>query len=94
MLVARLRQVAEHGAVPDLFDLDPRMNTRTTLVRWWEKLFVAPFHLNYHLEHHFQANVPLYNLPAFHRFLESKRIFETTEFPNGYGELFATALRA
>ena len=53
MLIARLRQVAEHGAVPDLFDLDPRMNTRTTLVRWWEKLFVAPFHLNYHLEHMF-----------------------------------------
>jgi len=72
MLIARLRQVAEHGAVPDLFDLDPRMNTRTTLVRWWEKLFVAPFNLNYHLEHHFQANVPCYNLRGFHRYLESK----------------------
>lgn len=89
MLIARLRQVAEHGAVPDLYDLDPRKNTRTTLVRWWEKLFVAPFHLNYHLEHHFQANVPCYNLPAFHRFLESKGVFAETEFPNGYRELFA-----
>jgi fatty acid desaturase len=94
MLIARLRQVAEHGAVPDLFDLDPRMNTRTTLVRWWEKLFVAPFHLNYHLEHHFQANVPCYHLPAFHHFLESKGIYAETEFPNGYRQLFAKTVPA
>ncbi len=94
MLIARLRQVAEHGAVPDLYDLDPRKNTRTTLVRWWEKLFVAPFHLNYHLEHHFQANVPCYNLLAFHRFLESKGIYAETEFPNGYRELFAKTVPA
>jgi len=94
MLIARLRQVAEHGAVPDLFDLDPRKNTRTTLVRWWERLFVAPFHLNYHLEHHFQASVPCYNLPGFHRFLESKQLFEHTKFPNGYRELFAETVPA
>jgi fatty acid desaturase len=89
MLIARLRQVAEHGAVADLFDLDPRMNTRTTYVRWWEKLFVAPFHLNYHLEHHFRANVPCYNLEAFHYFLKSKGLYDDTEFPLGYGELFS-----
>jgi fatty acid desaturase len=94
MLIARLRQVAEHGAVPDLFDLDPRMNTRTTIVRWWEKLFVAPFHLNYHLEHHFQSNVPCYNLPAFHRYLKSKGVYDETEFPVGYRELYATTVPA
>ncbi len=88
MLIARLRQVAEHGGVPDLFDPDPRANTRTTYVRWWEKLFVAPFNLNYHLEHHFHANVPCYNLKAFHHFLKSKGIYGETEFPNGYGELY------
>jgi len=88
MLIARLRQVAEHGAVPDLFDPDPRENTRTTYVRWWEKLFVAPFHLNYHLEHHYKANVPCYNLKAFHGFLKAKGLYDATDFPNGYGELF------
>jgi fatty acid desaturase len=94
MLIARLRQIAEHGAVPDLFDADPRKNTRTTLVRGWEKLFVAPFNLNYHLEHHFQANVPCYHLPALHRFLLDKGVYEETEFPNGYGELFARTVPA
>jgi fatty acid desaturase len=92
MLISRLRQVAEHGAVPDLFDLDPRKNTRTTLVRWWEKLFVAPFHLNYHLEHHFMSNIPCYNLPAFHEFLKSKGVYDETVFPLGYRELYATTV--
>ena len=94
MLIARLRQVAEHGAVPDLFDLDPRMNTRTTLVRGWEKLFVAPFHLNYHLEHHIQPNIPCYNLPAFHRYLKSRGVYDETEFPVGYRELYEKTVPA
>lgn len=94
MLIARLRQVAEHGAVPDLFDPDPRKNTRTTLVRWFERPFVAPFHLNYHLEHHFHASVPCYQLPAFHRFLVSRGVFDETNFPSGYGELFSETVHA
>ncbi len=89
MLIARLRQVAEHGGVPDLFDRDPRLNTRTTIVRWWERPFVAPFNLNYHLEHHFHANVPCYNLKAFHEFLVARGVYDETEFPHGYRELFA-----
>jgi fatty acid desaturase len=93
MLIARLRQVAEHGATPDLYDLDPRLNTRTVYVRWWEKLFVAPFDLNYHLEHHLMASVPCYNLKTFHRFLKQKGCYAGTFFPRGYGELFATVLK-
>ncbi len=88
MVFARLRQVAEHGAVPDLFDPDPRLNTRTTYVRGWEKLFVAPYHLNYHLEHHFLSSVPCYRLEAFHRFLKAKGLYEKTDFPDGYVDLF------
>jgi fatty acid desaturase len=89
MLIARLRQVAEHGAVEDLFDLDPRKNTRTTYVRWWERPFVAPFNLNYHLEHHFAITVPCYHLKSFHYFLKSKGVYDHTAFPHGYGELFS-----
>lgn len=92
MLIARLRQVAEHGAVPDLFDRDSRLNTRTTYVRAWEKPFLAPFNLNYHLEHHYHSGIPCYNLKAFHYFLKGKGIYEETEFPNGYVELFRGVL--
>ncbi len=94
MLFARLRQVAEHGAVPDLYDGDPRLNTRTTYVRFWEKWFMAPFHLNYHLEHHFLASVPCYHLESFHRFLKARGIYEKTEFPKGYVDLFSGVTHA
>jgi fatty acid desaturase len=94
MLIARLRQVAEHGAVPDVYDLDPRLNTRTTIVRWFERPFLAPYNLNYHLEHHLHAGVPCYHLADFHEFLEAKGAFEKTEFPQGYGEIFSKAVRA
>lgn len=92
MLIARLRQVAEHGAVPDLYDPDPRRHTRTTLVRWWERPFVAPFHLNYHLEHHLHAGVPCYRLKDFHHFLAAKGFYRDTHFPRGYRALFATTV--
>ncbi|MDG2050475.1 MAG: fatty acid desaturase family protein [Myxococcota bacterium] len=93
MLIARLRQVAEHGAVPDLYDRDPRRNTRTTLVRWWERPFVAPFQLNYHLEHHIHANVPCYHLRSFHQFLSGRGLYEGVEFPRSYRELYARMIR-
>lgn len=88
MLFARLRQIAEHGAVPDLYDLDPRRNTRTTYVAPWEKLFVAPFNLNYHLEHHYSATVPCYRLKGFHRFLKERGLYEGVDFPSSYRDLF------
>jgi len=94
MLIARLRQVAEHGVVPDLYDLDPRQNTRTMLVRWWERPFVAPFHLNYHLEHHLHQGVPCYHLKAFHRSLKARGFYDETHFPRGYRELFRQAVTA
>ena len=93
MLIARLRQVAEHGAVPNLFDPDPRRHTRTTLVRWFERPFLAPFNLNYHLEHHLHASIPCYQLPAFHRYLVSRGVFDETHFPSGYGELFSKTVQ-
>ena len=93
-LLQRLRQVAEHGGVPDLVDPDPRLNTRTTLVRWYEKPFVAPYNLNYHLEHHFHSGIPCYHLEAFHNFLAQKGVFEETYLPKGYRQLFSEVVPA
>ncbi len=93
MLCARLRQVAEHGGLAGLLEPDPRGNTRTTYVRWWERLFVAPYNLNYHLEHHILSAVPCYHLPAFHHFLKERGAYDGVRFPRGYGELFAGLIR-
>lgn len=94
MLFARIRQIAEHGAVPDLQSTDPLQNTRTTLPRWWERLTVAPNHVNYHLEHHLYASVPPYHLKALHRFLKAKGYFEGVWFPKGYGQVLQHAASA
>jgi fatty acid desaturase len=92
LLFARLRQVAEHGGVPDLFDPDPRRNTRTTLARWWERCFVAPNFVNYHLEHHLAAAVPCYRLREFHARLQERGVYEHTSFPDGYGAVLRSVV--
>ena len=87
MLITRIRQVAEHAAVPDLYDLDPRMNTRTIHINWLEKLLVADHDLNYHLEHHMLASVPIYRLRELHELLVKKGYYDGVQFPRGYFNL-------
>jgi len=86
-LVSRIRQVAEHGAVPGLYDPDPRRNTRTVIANPIERLIFCPLGVNYHLEHHMLASVPIYNLPKMHRILRDKGYYDDVDFPRGYGEL-------
>jgi fatty acid desaturase len=78
-LIARIRQVAEHGNVPDLYNPDPRMNTRTTYANPLERLLFCPNHVNYHLEHHLLASVPAHKLPALHRLLKSRGFYADHE---------------
>ena len=67
MVITRIRNIAEHAAVPD--SDDPLRNTRTTHAGFIERLFVAPYYVNYHLEHHLLIYVPCYNLPRVHKIL-------------------------
>jgi len=83
-LVSRLRQVAEHASVPDLYDLDPRLNTRTIPANWLDRLVFCPLGVSYHLEHHMMASVPIYNLPKMHRLLKRKGFYDEVEFPRTY----------
>ena len=92
MLVVRIRQVAEHAAVPDLYDDDPRMNTRTTVPHWWERLIFAPNYVNYHLEHHFMASAPCYRLKALHQRLKRRGAYATTPIFHGYREVLRHAV--
>lgn len=92
MLVIRLRQVAEHAAVPDLFDLDPRKNTRTVVPRWWERAVLAPNMVNYHMEHHFMASVPSYRLKELHGLLRHKGALDDMPEFVGYPQVFRHAV--
>ncbi len=92
--IVRLRQIGEHGTAPDRADADPRRNTGTTLVRWWERLFIAPNHVNYHIEHHLTAGVPPYRLPAMHRLLRARGFYDGHDSLScGYVDVMRRATR-
>jgi fatty acid desaturase len=69
-LVSRIRNIAEHAVVPD--NDDPLRNTRTTLAGPLTRLVLAPYWVNYHLEHHLFLFVPCWRLPEAHRLLVAK----------------------
>lgn len=92
--IYRLRQVSEHGVVPDRDSADARENTGTTLLSWWERLFIAPAHVNYHLEHHMFAAVPPYNLGKLHRLLKSRGYYEGYDcLSYGFRDVLRRAVR-
>ena len=88
-LVVRLRSIAEHAMIPD--PSDPLRNTRTTVARWWERLFIAPNYVNYHLEHHLIMTVPHYKLPRMHRMLRERGVLEGACVVRGYGGVLRLA---
>jgi fatty acid desaturase len=81
-LVTRIRAIAEHALTPDADD--PLGNTRTTVASWWERIFVAPNRVNFHLEHHLLMTVPHYNLPRMHRMLRERGILDRACVDRGY----------
>ncbi len=82
MVITRIRNIAEHAVVPDCDD--PLRNTRTTHAGFFERLFIAPYYVNYHLEHHLLIFVPCYNLPALHRLLARGKHAGRMEVQPGY----------
>lgn len=81
-VVLRLRSIAEHSCVSD--PRDPLRQTRTTLAPGWLRFFIAPHHVNFHLEHHLFMTVPHYNLPRAHRLLREAGRLEGAEVAPGY----------
>jgi fatty acid desaturase len=88
-LVTRIRSIAEHAMVPD--PADPLRNTRTTLARWWERIFLAPNRVNYHLEHHLLMTVPHTNLPKLHRMLADRGLLDGALVTKGYAAVLRRA---
>ena len=92
--LTRLRFMGEHGIARDRLAPDTRNNTCTTLVSWWERLLVAPNRVNYHVEHHLLAGVPLYNLPRFHALLRERGYFDGFDcLSSGYRDVLRRATR-
>lgn len=92
--IVRLRQIGEHGTAKDRTSLDPRLNTGTTVAPFWQRFFIAPNDVNYHLEHHYLAAVPPYNLKRLHTLLASRGFYEGFEcISYGYGDVLKRAVK-
>jgi len=81
-VVVRLRNIAEHAAVPE--PDNPLRNTRTTMAGPLMGLFVAPYWVNYHLEHHLVMHVPCWRLREMHRLLIARGLGPEMETAPSY----------
>lgn len=88
-VITRVRNIAEHAIVPD--NDDPFRNARTTYASWFERAVLAPYWVNYHVDHHLLMYVPCYNLPKLHRLLLAKGYGPRMEIQPNYISILALA---
>ncbi|HEX4534394.1 MAG TPA: fatty acid desaturase family protein [Rhizomicrobium sp.] len=89
MVVLRLRNIAEHAMVPD--NDDAMRNARTTYASWIARAFLAPYWVNYHVDHHLLMYVPCYNLPKLHALLLAKGYGDKMEIQQNYSAVLKLA---
>jgi fatty acid desaturase len=73
-MIMRIRSIAEHFAIE--YD-HVYTHSRTTLPSFFERLFVAPRNINYHIEHHLYPSVPFFRLPQLHALLMKDPAFRS-----------------
>ncbi len=91
-LFSRIRNIAEHAVTGDRHDR--LRNTRTTFANGFERAFVAPYWVNYHLEHHLYTFVPCWKLKAAHRQLIEQGLGTQMELTPGYAAVLRKAVHA
>ena len=91
-LVTRLRNIAEHACVDT--KEDPFSHARTTLANALERLFIAPYWVHYHGEHHVFMHLPCYRLPLAHRLLKAKGYLPRMIVAKGYAAVLRQASAA
>ena len=73
---------------------DPLRNTRTTAAGPLARALLAPYWVNYHLEHHLLIFVPCWKLPQAHALLLAKGYGPRMEMASSYGSVLSRAAEA
>ena len=89
MAITRIRSIAEHALVPD--DNDPFRNARSTKANWLVRIFLAPYWVNYHVEHHLFMYVPCWKLKQTHNVFRENGYFNRMETATGYIDVLIKA---
>lgn len=90
-VITRIRNMAEHGCMPD--DSDIFRNARTVHATWLMRAFLAPYMVNFHVEHHLMIFVPSYNLPKMHKMLMERGYGEQMEHMERYRDVLKLCIR-
>jgi fatty acid desaturase len=90
MFISRVRNIGEHGAVPD--NDDRLRNTRTTHAGFFERALIAPYFVNFHLEHHLLVSCPCYRLKTANALLIRKGFGPRMELKPNYVAMLAHAI--
>ena len=88
--ITRIRNIAEHALVAQN-EADPLRQARTTHAAWWARALIAPYWVNYHLEHHLFTQLPCWKLPLAHALLQTHGATARMETQPGYLTLLRLA---
>ncbi len=91
--VTRIRNIAEHALVAQN-EADPLRQARTTQASGWERALIAPYWVNYHLEHHLFTQVPCWKLRRAHALLQAQGLGARMTTQPGYLPLLRLATAA
>ena len=89
-LFSRVRNIAEHAVTGDRHNR--LRNTRTTFANFLERWFVAPYWVNYHLEHHLFSFVPCWKLKTAHSILIEQGLAPHMELTPVYAAVLLKAV--
>jgi len=87
--VTRIRNIAEHAVMPP--DHGKLVAARTTMAGAIERVFLAPYWVNYHAEHHLLFYIPCYHLAPLHRALMAGPHAGKLEVRQSYREVLQLA---
>lgn len=80
--VGYIKRVSEHYGTRHEGVLN---ETRTLIAPWWQLFLLAPWGLNYHLEHHLYPGITCFNLGKAHRILMTRPAYaESAHITYGY----------
>ena len=91
-LFIRIRNIAEHALTSN--DNNPLQHARTTRANWLARAFVAPYWVNYHVEHHAYMYVPCWRLKSLHRAMDREGHTKDMEMQNSYLDVLRLAAPA
>ena len=89
--ITRVRNIAEHAMVQN--DDDPLLHARHINANILERIFLAPYYVNYHLEHHLLMSLPCYNFKNFYQILLKKFGRENLEIKHSYFDVLKLATK-